>query len=368
MFQKYDITASPNDFNFRTMVDFIESGIFRIPVFQRNYVWDIRRASKLIESIILGLPIPQIFLYEKGRDEFLVIDGQQRMMTIYFFAKMRFPRPGKRNYLREIFGREGKIPSGVFDNEEFFTDFLLKLPSLVSEEQNSLNGLSYESLDEHRNTLDIRTMRCVLIRQNLPQDDDTSMLEIFERLNTGGVNLNPMEIRATLYRSCFLEMLTRYNVDDRWRKLMGSSEPQPRMRDVEFLLRGFAMLVRGPDYVPSMTRFLDRFAKDMQTEPPENIELMELLLNSFLEMTSDFPEGTFSTTGGQLNISVFESVFSAACESGFLERSGQARPVCSERIKALKSDVEFSEAVTVRSTHTSKVRTRLQKAKKLLWE
>ena len=368
MFQKYDITASPNDFNFRTMVDFIESGIFRIPVFQRNYVWDIRRASKLIESIILGLPVPQIFLYEKGRNEFLVIDGQQRMMTFYFFAKMRFPRPGKRNYLREIFGREGKIPSGVFENDEFFTNFLLKLPSLVSEEPNSLDGLSYESLDEQRSTLDMRTMRCVLIRQNLPQDDDSSMLEIFERLNTGGVNLNPMEIRATLYRSCFLDMLTRYNADDRWRKLMGSPEPQTRMRDVEFLLRGFAMLVRGTDYTPSMTRFLNRFANDMQRELPENIELMESLLNSFLEMASDFPEGTFSTTGRQLNISVFESVFSAACDSGYLEKSGQAKSVCSERIEALKSDVEFMEAVNVASAQTSKVRTRLQKAKELLWE
>lgn len=368
MFQKYDITASPNDFNFRTMVDFIESGVFRIPVFQRNYVWDIRRASKLIESIILGLPIPQIFLYEKGSNEFLVIDGQQRMMTIYFFAKMRFPKPGKRNELKEIFGREGRIPSGVFDSDKFFLDFRLKLPSLVSEESNSLNGLSYESLDEYRNTLDIRTMRCVLIRQNLPQDDDSSMLEIFERLNTGGVNLNSMEIRGSLYRSCFLDMLSRYNADARWRKLMGSAEPHTRMKDVEYLLRGFAMLKRGPEYVPSMTRFLDKFARDMQKEPPKRIELMESLLDSFLEMTSDFPEGTFSTTGRNLNISVFESVFSAACESGFLKRSGQARSVASERIEALKSDVEFSEAVTVRSTHTSKVRTRLQKAKELLWE
>ena len=95
-FQEYDITSSPNDFNVRTIVDYIDSGIFKIPVFQRNYVWTINRASKFIESIIRGLPIPQIFLYEKARNKYLVIDGQQRLMSIYFFLKMRFPDMEKR--------------------------------------------------------------------------------------------------------------------------------------------------------------------------------------------------------------------------------------------------------------------------------
>src|SRR6266508_3696873 len=80
---EYDITASPNDFNVLTIYNFLEAGSVRIPGFQRNYVWDLGRASKLIESLLLGLPVPQIFLYEAGRNEFLVIDGQQRLMSIY---------------------------------------------------------------------------------------------------------------------------------------------------------------------------------------------------------------------------------------------------------------------------------------------
>ena len=90
--KEYDITASPNDFNMFTMFSFIESGAVKIPGFQRNYVWDIKRASKLIESIVIGLPIPQIFLYEEERNKFLVIDGQQRLMSIYYFIKQRFPK------------------------------------------------------------------------------------------------------------------------------------------------------------------------------------------------------------------------------------------------------------------------------------
>src|SRR5580704_14393856 len=74
---QYDLTATPNDFNILTIFNFIQSGAVKIPGFQRNYVWDLKRASKLIESLIIGLPVPQVFLYEEARNKFLVIDGQQ---------------------------------------------------------------------------------------------------------------------------------------------------------------------------------------------------------------------------------------------------------------------------------------------------
>src|SRR2546428_13404466 len=72
----YKITSTPNDFNINTLFDLIESETVKIPGFQRNYLWDIKKASKLIESIIMGLPVPQLFLYERGRNDFLLIDGQ----------------------------------------------------------------------------------------------------------------------------------------------------------------------------------------------------------------------------------------------------------------------------------------------------
>ena len=113
-FKDYQITATPNDFNIKTIVDFVDSGVVKIPGFQRNYVWDLERASRLIESLLMGLPIPQIFLYEEARNSFLVIDGQQRLMSIYYFVNGRFPRKDKRVQLRHIFADEGKIPESVF--------------------------------------------------------------------------------------------------------------------------------------------------------------------------------------------------------------------------------------------------------------
>ena len=84
--KEYDITSTPNDFNIATIYSLIDNGVIKMPPFQRNYVWDEKRASKLIESILLGLPIPQIFLYEQGKNSFYVIDGQQRLLSIYFLS------------------------------------------------------------------------------------------------------------------------------------------------------------------------------------------------------------------------------------------------------------------------------------------
>src|SRR5262249_38549581 len=87
--REYDITASPNDFNILTLYSFIESGAVKIPGFQRNFVWDLKRASKLIESVIIGLPVPQIFLYEEIRmAECVSIRSSSSTITLFNFVSL----------------------------------------------------------------------------------------------------------------------------------------------------------------------------------------------------------------------------------------------------------------------------------------
>src|SRR5260370_27094666 len=148
--QGYDLTAVPNDFNVSTIVNFIERGVFKIPAFQRHYVWDIRRASKLIESIVLGIPIPQIFLFEQEKNEFLVVDGQQRLMSIYYFVKKRFPRLDQRVGLRRLFDQNGRIPEAALATDAFFENFNLQLPARLPKEGNRLNCAHYATLGEEQ--------------------------------------------------------------------------------------------------------------------------------------------------------------------------------------------------------------------------
>ncbi|MBX9636187.1 MAG: DUF262 domain-containing protein [Nitrosomonas sp.] len=368
--KEYDITASPNDFNMSTMFSFIESGAVKIPGFQRNYVWDIKRASKLIESIIIGLPIPQIFLYEEARNKFLVIDGQQRLMSIYYFIKQRFPRKEKRFELRRIFDEKGIIPDDILHDDAYFIKFNLQLTEHLPNRPNRLNRLNYGTLGEMKTTFDLRTVRNIIIKQNLPdadEDDSSSIYEIFNRLNTGGVNLKPQEIRTSLYHSPFYEMLYRINLDQRWRDLLGVAEPDLHMKDIEILLRAFAMVMCANEYRPSMTRFLNLTSKRAGVLPTEKVKYLEQLFYAFLNACKALPaKAFFGAKITRVNISFIDAVFAAQCSDSFANNSLNVPDVDPEKLMLLKEDTEFVNAAQFDTASTANVAKRLERSKAIL--
>ena len=368
-FIDYDITATPNDFNLTTLFNFIEAGALVIPGFQRNYVWDIRRASKLIESLIRGLPVPQLFLYEANRNRFLVIDGQQRLMSIYYFMKRRFPRPNVRPHLRAVFLEHGHIPDEVLNDDTYFTDFHLSLPVSEPGRTNQFHGADYDSLDEARMRFDLRPLRNVVIRQNAPQNDDSAMYEIFNRLNSGGVNLRPQEIRLSLYHSDFYDMLERINTEHTWRRFLRNPEPDLHMKDIEVLLRMFAMLVESDTYAPSLVKFLNRFSKEARVNTPEFNAYLAKLFQSFLEAAEHLPDDTFINKGNnRINVALFEAVFYAASKQRFGCEELISEPLNGERVHELETDTEFVAAALANTTSTRNVKTRLQRGIAILTE
>jgi len=364
---EYDLTATPNDFNVITIYNFMESGTVKIPGFQRNYVWDINRASKLIESIILGLPIPQIFLYEESRNKFLVIDGQQRLMSIYFFIKRRFPFKEKRVELRRIFEKSGNVPEGVLADDNYFSDFNLSLPQKLTNQPNKFRGLNYHTLEDYKTQFELRPIRNVVVKQNFPRDDDSSIYEIFNRLNSGGVNLYPQEIRASLYHSPFYEMLGRINMNQKWRSLLKMSEPDLHMKDVELLLRAFAMLIDGENYAPSLPKFLNSFSKKSKKNTPDQNEYLENLFQSFLDNCLLLPQDPFiRQRNGRFNIALFEAVFVVTCRPIFKQKGLLEQPLYIERIQQLENDPGFIKASTEGTTKTSNVDIRFDRAQIIL--
>ena len=366
-FTEYDISASPNDFNIKTLFDFIDSGIVKIPGFQRNYVWDIKRASKLIESLIIGIPVPQIFLYEEAKNKFIVIDGQQRYMTIYFFKKKRFPRKEKRLELRKIFDEHKGIPEEILNNNEYFTDFNLRLPTSQPNQVNKFNKLNYYTLDEgDQISLDLRTIRNIIIKQNSPDDDHSVVFEIFNRLNSGGINLKPQEIRTSLFHSSFYDMLYNINLYENWRNLTPTNIPNINMRDIEILLRGFAMLMDGEGYKPSMTKFLNMFSYKAKSFPDENITYLEALFKEFIDHLPQHDEKLFHSKTGRFNISVYESIFVAACRDAFQEKSLEIKSINISQMTELKNDVKFIEATQSNTASEKNVKLRINKAIEVL--
>jgi Protein of unknown function DUF262 len=366
-FTEYEISASPNDFNIRTLYDFIDSGIVKIPGFQRNYVWDIKRASKLIESLLIGIPIPQIFLYEQGKNNFLVIDGQQRYFTIYFFKKKRFPKKEKRFELRKIFDDNKGIPENILADNNYFVDFNLNLPEQLPLRKNKFNKLNYSTLSEDdRNAFDYRTIRNIIIKQSSPDDGDSIIFEIFNRLNSGGVNLKPQEIRTSLYHSKFYDMLYRINLDSNWRKLTPQSTPDLNMKDVEILLRGFAMLVNHDNYKPSLTKYLNDFSAQARKYDDETIMYFEDLFKAFAQSATALDTKIFFTKTNRFNIAIYESIFIALVEDAYKAKNTSIKATDISQILQLKADEEFVAASQSSTASSTNVVLRINKAKAIL--
>jgi hypothetical protein len=362
---QFDLMSTPIDLNVENIIDFIEAGVIKIPGFQRDYVWDIHRASKFVESLIIGLPVPQIFLYEDGRNSLLVIDGQQRLMTIYFFVKERFPRMEKRAELRRVFGEFGHIPDELLHDDNFFEDFKLRLAEAPGGRPNEFAHLDYSHLDsahlgEYRSEFDLRPIRNIFVKRLMPSDDDSPVCEIFRRLNAGGVGLAPQEIRARLYNSKFYAMLSRANVQPAWRALLGVPEPDANMRDIEIMLRAVAVWKEGDRYTPSMAKFLNKYSKLAKSYDENQCSKTESSILWFLEAAGDLPRDAFSSRAdNKFSTPLFEAVFAATCR--MRERDVNYR-LLPNVVEEIKEDPRFRENAETQTTSTAKVKGRLEVA------
>ncbi|HHU0774525.1 DUF262 domain-containing protein [Enterobacter hormaechei] len=365
---EFQLTTTPNDFNIITIISFIKSKVFKIPNFQRHYVWDIKRASKLIESLLIGLPIPQIFLYEQDKNEFLVIDGQQRLMTLYYFVNGVFPRKEKRSELRRIFEDNGNIPANILSNDEYFTKFNLKLDGLSDTQKNKFNGKNYETLNEFQTTLNLATIRNMIIKPVAQDSEDGAMFEIFNRLNSGGMNLSPQEIRMSLYHSDFLLRLISLNENQTWRSILSKNIVDMRLSDIEAILRTFAMCLFTSQYKSSVSGFLNNFSNYAKTYNTQDINLFSDIWNGFMDSVKGIDEIHFRTGGNRMSITLFESIFYAATYDSFKDKALKIRQVGVDYINVLKNDPEFLEFSTDKTTRREHVIGRLERARVILEE
>jgi Protein of unknown function DUF262 len=273
----YSITSYGADYPTDSLVKRLNRGNIYVPDFQRGYVWKLREASRFIESLLLGLPVPGIFLSkEKETQKLLVIDGQQRLRTIQYFYNLVF-EPTKQE-----FSLEGISPQ--------------------------FNGKTYNSLsEEDRLRLDDSIIPATIIRQDEPSEDQDSIYQIFERLNTGGVKLQAQEIRACIYHGEFNDLVKELNNHPEWRKIYGSIDP--RMKDQEFILRFLALYFDIDIYVKPMKSFLNRFmGKNQHLKVYSAQDISSVFFNT-IELISDFiGSNAFRLRSGRINGAIFDAV------------------------------------------------------------
>lgn len=224
---KYSITSYGADYPVDGLVKRISMQDIIIPKFQRGYVWSLKEASRFVESLLLGLPVPSIFLSkEPETQKLLVIDGQQRLLSLRYFYDGIWPSTRK--------------------------EFALKgVPS-------KFEGATYKSLPgDDRRRLDDSIVHAIVVKQDEPSDDSSSIYHIFERLNTSGMSLTPQEIRTAIHHGEFSDLLEDLNTLDDWRSVYG---PVNRlMRDQELILRFLALYYSAEQYHRPMKGFLNDF-------------------------------------------------------------------------------------------------------------
>ena len=209
----FNITSWGADLSFRELITMYNEGELLKPELQRKYVWEKPEASRFIESLLLGLPVPSIFLAEAKGEKKLIIDGYQRIMTVC-------------DYVRGIFSKDEKM-------------FKLTNSKKINERW---RGKAFSELtDEEQRKIKKSSIHAIIFVQNHPKGDDTSLFQIFERINTTGKTLTSQEIRNCVYQGNFNKLLFELNDNLNWRNLLGKVDPDPRMLDLEFILRFFAL-------------------------------------------------------------------------------------------------------------------------------
>lgn len=332
----YEINTYPADFTLEVLHQKWNAGDIEIPRFQRQFVWKQVQASKLIESFLIGLPVPAVFLYtERTTQKFLVIDGQQRLRSVFYFFEGFFGEEKKGK--REVFQLRG-----LSEKSKYF-------------------GKTFQDLHEPDRR---RFQNCVLrsfIVQQLDPGDDTSIYHIFERLNTGGTLLANQEIRNSVYRGSFNELLHDLNMLPEWRKIVGRPVPDSRQKDVELILRFFALLDVA-HYEKPMKDFLSKFMK-ANREPNETTrrQFHDLFRGTCRVAADKLGDRPFHIRTG-LNSAVFDCVM-VSIGHHLATVPADFR----SRYEGLVGDPDFLKKVSSGTTDQEVLKSRFQTADKALF-
>lgn len=341
----FNITSWGADMTFRELVSMYSDGELARPEFQRNYVWSKQEASRFIESILLGLPVPSIFLANSRNNEKLIIDGFQRIMTVFDYM------------IKKKFCSE---------------DVLFKLTNSGKINERWRNKAFDELPIEDQRKLRSSTIHAIIFEQKHPKDDDTSMFQIFARINTSGRSLNAQEIRNCVCQGGFNTLLFKLNDNKIWRKLYGTPSPDPRMLDLELILRFFAIrdlkCIEDSRKQINLRKYLDIYMQQCSTltleEKEHDFEQMIDLVYSKLGVSA-FKFSSGAMCRGKINAPLFDAISVAADE--YIHSGGGNLNDLTQAKNNLLMNTEFINAAKYRTTNIVNIEKRIAIARRVLF-
>lgn len=331
------ITTQAYDKSVYDIVRMIEDKDIRLdPDYQRNYVWDNKKASMLIESIILNVPIPVIYVSQEKDDSWSVIDGLQRLNSLKRFFDGKFKLSG-----------------------------LEILSELNKQDINTLNPKALRML---KNGL----LRVIMITHD---SNEEIKYDVFMRLNTGSVHLTEQELRNCLYRGSFNKLLKELTQNKIWQNLIGLKEPHKRMADRELALR-FLAIVKHWDaekgeitnYKGRMKSFLNDFMSTYKNIDSRNSDNWKNFFEETVEKVLDiYGENAFKRINidgsreNSINRALMDVIMLSTAQHSIEELTPHKEQINETLRNLIVNDTEFRNSVKIGTSDTKVITYRLKK-------
>lgn len=336
-----DLVTSTVDYNLNTLTELFRTVINDNPSYQRRLRWDEKRQSRLIESFLMNVPVPPIFLNEDEFGQYSIIDGKQRLTAIHAFVSGNLTLQGL------------TVFADVAEGRGFH-----ELPPKL------------------QNVLKTRTtLRAIII---LRQSDPDIKFEVFERLNTGGVKLNPQEIRNSAFAGTLNDLILSLSENRQFHKVLGIRDKKKsslwqEMRDAELVLRYFAFRKDWVTFSGGMKRHMDHF---MFTYRNPDRKLLKELRDDFLK-TLDVVDACFDGNAfnrwqpekGTWRRQVLASLYDAqmfACQGRDPDVARGRKDILTEELKKLFEAEEFRRAIDAATNTPSYFRARIELMSRML--
>lgn len=335
------------DFDVDGLVKRLDNGTFIIPTFdpqaeddtagfegfQRGIVWKKKQMDRFIESLLLGYPVPGIFLVELSDRRYLVLDGQQRLSTLQAFKHGKYwTKTGSRKFSLRYVGDDA-------------------------------HGATYDTLDPRDRRLFDNTFIQATIVVPKGAEGRRGVYSLFERINSGGTNLKPQQIRVALYAGATVNFVRELNQDTNWREMFGVHNRD--LKDHELILRAIALIPTAhgsQSFRPPMAQFLNNYLDLYQDElPPDHGGIRDRFTKAVGLLNEGVGDQALRVKGTQVNAAHTDAVLvglMTALENG---TSHTPESVATD-LGRLKEDSNYKKAVAESTSHSDQVRLRIRLA------
>lgn len=341
----FNLVSYGADLTVRELVNMFDEGDLVKPDLQRNYVWNKNEASRFIDSVLLGLPVPSIFLAKDVDGRFLIVDGLQRITSLYDFIK------------------------GTYSSDSI--QFRLSKKEIINRRW---RGLTFEELPEElQRRLKGYTLHAIIFEKKNQDTNDTAMYQIFERINTGGRVLSSQEIRNCVYHGSFNNYLKELNKNSAWQSIIDPNFAK-RMKDVEIILKSFAAseMFEQKNRVTNFPKYINEF---MGFYSNKNIEELEerfgipfnLCINHIVEPFLQWKAYNFQTREKNRITSLLIETVLSSCLIVLKKHQCFEKRINFSSIEELINDSSYINASQARTTNVENVYIRISRCLEILF-